>query len=176
MDYYEIEYKGIIRKLPIIAISPKIKVASVNLLGDTELVEVVAGFLITKIQKIDFDVLVGPEVKVVPLLHELSKRLGKKRYVICRKQIHGYMVRPVLTRLKPSLVLDGQDAEFLRGKKVVVVDDVVSSGRTMRMVEDLMEMVGAQVVAHLAVFKQGDLRDKIFEDLVVMDELPIFRS
>ena len=176
MDYYEIEYKGISRKLPIIAISPKIKVASVNLLGDTELVEAVSEILQGKIQDINFDTLVGPEVKVVPLLHDLSKRLGKKRYVICRKQIHGYMVKPVFTRLKPSLVLDGQDARYLKDKKVIVVDDVVSSGRTMRMVEDLMNMVGAQVVAHLAVFKQGDIQDTIFKDLVVMDDLPIFKS
>lgn len=170
------EFDGLKRKLPVIAISPKIKVASVNLLGDTKLVNVFAEVLSSKIKNTGFDCLVGPEVKVVPLLHELSKKLKKDRYVICRKQIHGYMVRPVVTKFKPSLVLDGQDAKYLKDKKVVVIDDVVSSGRTMRMVEDLMNVVGAKVVSHIAVFRQGDIKDEIFKDLIFLGELPVFKS
>jgi adenine phosphoribosyltransferase len=174
MDFYTITIGDQKKDLPIVALGPKIKVASLNLLGERKLVETISQELVPKLADIEFDYLVGPEVKVVPLLHELSKALGKDRYIVCRKQIHGYMVSPISSRMKPGLVLDGKDARDLRGKKVVVVDDVVSSGRTMRIVDDLIQIVGAQIVAHVAVFKQGDIQDEYLKNLIFLGELPVF--
>lgn len=176
MNFYLLKIGTIERKLPIVRLGKGISVASFNLLGDSEMVAKIAPLIIKKLVKIDFDVLVGPEVKVVPLLHEITRILGKKRYVVCRKNIHGYMVSPVSSRNKPGLILDGNDAAFLKGKNVVVVDDVVSSGSTMHVADELIEGVGGKVVAHAAVFKQGERNNDFFTNLICLGSLPVFRS
>lgn len=174
MEYHTLKIAGLERNLPIVAISPRVKIASFNLLGDKEMVEVLAKKMAKKIGGVNFDYLAGPEVKVLPLLHELSKILKKNRYIVCRKQIHGYMVSPVVSMIKPGLVIDGNDAKRLKCKKVIVVDDVVSSGRTMRVMDNLMSLVGAQIVAHIAVFKQGDREDGEMRNLIYLGKLPLF--
>lgn len=176
MKYYDLQIAGLKRKLPIVALGPKVKVASFNLLGDREMVEVLAGELVKKLKDIKFDYLVGPEVKVVPLLHELSKRLKKDKYIVCRKEIHAYMQSPIKTFQKPGLVLNGSDAELIKRKKVVIVDDVVSSGRTLYIVEELMKITEAEVVAKVAVFKQGKRLHEKQKDLIYLKTLPVFPS
>lgn len=176
MTFYRLELKGITRELPIVSMGPKIKIASFNLLGDGELVEAVSKALAKKLSKVDYDVLVGPEVKVVPLLHSLSGKLGRPRYVILRKSIMGYMVKPVSSKIKPSLVINGVDAEYLRGKKIVIVDDVVSTGRTINVVQELVESVGAKVVLSVAVLKQGEQKENIDAPFVYLGTLPLFSS
>jgi adenine phosphoribosyltransferase len=176
MDYYTLKLCGLTRKLPIVSLGPKLKIASFNLLGDGELVEVVAEALEKKIGKLDFDYLVGPEVKVVPLLQVLAKRIGKPRYVILRKHIMGYMTKPITNKSKPSLVLNGPDAELLKNKKVVIVDDVISTGRTVRVVEELMKMTETEVVKILAVLKQGEKEKEIKIPFTFLGTLPLFRA
>lgn len=176
MAFHLLKIGRLKRKLPIVSLGPKIKVASFNLMGDRVLVEVLAKSLARKLRKYQFDFLVGPEVKVVPLLHELSRILAKKRYVICRKSIHGYMVSPLRTPGKNGLVLDGTDAELIKDKKIIIVDDVVSSGNTLRLVENLTNQAGASVVARVAVFKQGGKIEKEIPDLIFLDSLPVFDS
>lgn len=176
MDYYTINVGGIKRELPIISISPKVKVASVNLLGDTELVKVLVDAIYNKIKSTEFDYLVGPEVKVVPLLYELSKKFKRDRYVVCRKQIHAYMQSPLKTRDKNGLVLGGTDVKLIKGKKVIIVDDVVSTGSTIYQVEKLMKLAGAHVVQKVALFKQGDRLHELQKDLIYLQELPVFNS
>lgn len=176
MNFYPLKIGTIERKLPIVSLGRGIKVASFNLLGDSEMVEVIASKMARKLAKIDFDFLVGPEVKVVPLLHEITRVLNKKRYVVCRKNIHGYMVSPVASHNKPGLILDGNDAALLKGKNVVVVDDVVSSGLTMQVADELINSVGGKVVAHAAVFKQGERNNDFFRNLICLGTLPVFKS
>jgi adenine phosphoribosyltransferase len=176
MKYHRLEIDGLVRELPVVSLTPKIKVASVNLLGDIEMVDVIAKKIVNRIKGYDFDSLVGPEVKVVPLLHELSKLMGKPNYVVCRKQIYGYMVKPIKTRLKPGLVLDGSDTKVIEDKKVIVIDDVVSSGRTLRVVGELMDSVNAEVVTNLAVFKQGDIQEGLPKNFIFMEKLPIIKT
>lgn len=182
MDYYELNVCGLIRKLPLIQVGRNTKIASFSILGDVELVDKLADEIAFALKDYTFDYIVGPEVKAVPLIHGVAKRLGHKRFVICRKSIKPYMVNPVgITPLshfpkhaKP-LVLNGEDASFLRDKKVFVVDDVISSGITMRMMNHLMDKVGAQVVGIFAAIKQGDQLQK-FENLHYLLELPIFKT
>lgn len=176
MNYYLLKIGTIEKKLPIVRLGKGIRVASFNLLGDSEMVEEIAVKMVKKLAKTDFDVLVGPEVKVVPLLHEITRILRKKRYIVCRKNIHGYMVAPVSSHDKPGLILDGDDAAFLKGKNVVVMDDVVSSGSTMRVADELIESVGGKVVAYAAVFKQGERNDDFFNNLICLGTLPVFKS
>jgi adenine phosphoribosyltransferase len=176
MNTYALKIGQIERNLPIVSLTPKVKVASFNLLGDTELVEVLATKLLKKIKNIDFDFLVGPEVKVVPLLQALSQLTKKRRYVVCRKQIHGYMVSPIKTGYKDSLVINGEDVKLIKGKKVIIVDDVVTTGRTIYIVEKLMEMAEAKVVGKVALFKQGERLHKSHHDLVYLRRLPVFED
>ena len=174
MNYYTLKVGSVERELPIVSLSPKIKVASVNLLGDTELVKELVEEIYKKIKNIEFDYLVGPEVKVVPLLHELAKKMKRNRYIVCRKRIHAYMQFPIKTGRESGLVINGTDAEFIKGKKVIIVDDVVSSGSTIYQVEKLMELAKADVVAKIALFKQGDTLHKFQQDLIYLQELPVF--
>lgn len=176
MNFYTLKIGNVTRKLPIVSLGPHFKVASFNLLGDQELVDIVARELTKKLKGVEFDYLVGPEVKVVPLLHELSQILKKKRYIVCRKEIHGYMVSPLKSREANGLVINGMDAVLIRNKKVVIVDDVVSTGSTIHSVETLTKLADATVVAKIAVFKQGERLHPKQNDLIYLGDLPVFTS
>lgn len=176
MDYYSLTIGKITRKLPLVTIGKSLKVASFNLLGDRELVEEIAPLMLDKLKDLKFDYLVGPEVKVVPLLHELAGKLGQSRYIVCRKNIHGYMVAPVRSGNKDGLVLNGQDADLIKGKKVVVVDDVVTSGNTLEIMDDLVKKAGGEVICHLAIIKQGDAPLKTSGKVIFLGKLPVFTS
>lgn len=148
-----------------------------------ELTEKAAKELAKKLKKYDFEYLVGPEVKVVPLIHSLASKLGHKKYVICRKSVKPYMISPSI--LKPlshfpkhvrPLVIDREDKAALSGKKVVIVDDVVSTGVTIRMISFLMEKIGAQVVATAAIIRQGEKQFDEIENFVYLAKLPIFKN
>jgi adenine phosphoribosyltransferase len=175
MDYYNLKIENITRKLPIVSLGPKVKVASLNLLGDRELVEALAKKLYKRIKKMEFDFLVGPEVKVVPLLQELSRLLRIDRYIICRKEIHAYMIKPIKTQKPPYLVISGADSALISGKKAIIIDDVITSGDTISAVEELMEKSNATVVAKIAVFKQGNRINIAREGILALAELPIFK-
>lgn len=181
MEYYTLELCGLSRQLPLVFVGKNTKLASFSLLGDTQLINKVADEFEKNLKKIEFDYLVGPEVKVVPLIYELSRRFKQKKFIICRKSVKPYMVSPVILKPLPhfpkhvrQLVLDGNDAQMLRGKKVIIIDDVISTGVTMRMMSKLMEKVGAKIVLCAAVLKQGEQFDK-FENLLTLAELPIFK-
>lgn len=176
MDYYTLKLCGLTRKLPIVSLGPKLKIASFNLLGDGELVEKIAKELTKEIKKFDFDYLVGPEVKVVPLLQVLSKKLDKPRYIVLRKNIMGYMIKPILNKSRPTLVLDGSDVKLLKSKKVVVVDDVISTGRTIKVVKELMQMVNAEVVGVVAILRQGEKLVEAEIPFYCLGELPVFEG
>lgn len=176
MEFYNLELCGLERRLPIVSLGPKVKIASFNLLGDVEMVKVAAQALVEKLRGLEFDFLVGPEVKVVPLLQELSTLLGKRRYILCRKNVRGYMVEPSVSRTKPQLVLDGPDRGRLQGKKVVVVDDVITTGRTLEVIKALMQEAGAEVVGVATVLKQSGDSGGLEKGLIFLGKLPVFPS
>jgi adenine phosphoribosyltransferase len=172
---YPIEIRGVHRELPIVQVGPNVAVALLNLLGDTELVEAVAAELNDRLPP-EVEILVTPEVKAVPLAHALS-RLSGKPYVVARKTEKPYMINPVsrtvvsITTGKPQLlVLDGHDAELIRGRKTAIVDDVVSTGSTLKGLSELIESVGGEVKAVLAVFTEGTPRS----DVLSLGHLPLF--
>ncbi|MFW6269467.1 MAG: phosphoribosyltransferase family protein [Bacillota bacterium] len=177
-EYYDLEISGFHRKLPVVHLKDNIWIASFVMLGDVNLVNFCAGALATKLAKIDFDYIVGPEAKVIPLLQSMATFLGNSHYVVCRKQVKGYMKDPVelevesiTTPGKQKLVLGGSDVERIKGKKVVLIDDVVSTGGTFDSMDSLMEKVGAEVIGRAAVLKEGDSYEK---DLIYLEDLPIF--
>lgn len=181
MEYYTLKICGLTRKLPLIYVGRRTRIASFSILGDVELVDRLADTIAEKLKPGNFDCLVGPEVKVVPLIHGVAKRLGHKRFVVCRKSAKPYMISPVILKplsyfprhVKP-LVLNGADADFLKGKKVVILDDVVSTGVTFRMMRKLMEKAGATVTGYFVALKQGEQFDK-FENMDYLAELPVFK-
>ncbi|MBI3559041.1 adenine phosphoribosyltransferase [Candidatus Gottesmanbacteria bacterium] len=179
MGYYELKICGLTRKLPIVAVGKNTSFANFSLLGDTQLINKVADGFAKDFKKMTFDYLVGPEVKVVPLIFELARRFKQEKFVVCRKSVKPYMVKPMI--LKPlgyfpkhvrQLVIDGPDAELLKNKKVVVLDDVVSTGVTMRMMGKLMEKVGAKTVKFAAVLKQGKQFDGTPE-IFYLETIPV---
>ncbi len=182
MEYHTLEICGLTRKLPLIYVGKKTRLASFSILGDVELVNALADIIAKELKKIDFDYLVSPEVKVVPLTHGVALRLGHKRFVVCRKSIKPYMISPI--KINPlshfpkhatPLVIDGVDAERLQGKRVVILDDIISSGVTMRMMTHLLSKVGAIVVSYFAVIKQGEQFDQL-QNLEFLAEIPIFKE
>lgn len=181
METYTIELYGLKRTLPLVHIGRQTKLANFTLLGDIELVDALADAFTEKLRALAFDYMVAVEVKVVPLVHGIAKRLGHKRFVVCRKRVKPYMVDPIIMRPPPDypkhvlpLVINGRDTVFLKGKRVIVMDDVVSTGMTMRLMHALMEKVGATVVACAAVLRQGEQFTQLPNFLFVAD-LPIVK-
>ena len=176
MQYYPLDFYGLKRELPIVSLGPKVKIASVNLLGDRELVNKAADKLFDRIKNIEFDYLVGPEVTVLPLIHELSNIVGHSKYVICRKGIKGYMVNPIKSNSHPNLVLNGVDAKMIAKKKVIIVDDVVTSGKTIKTLEELLSKVDSKIVASVSIFKQGDGPIEEIDNFIFLQKIPIFNN
>ncbi len=173
---YPVEIGGVRRELPIVKVGEGVAVALLNLLGDTELTEAAARELAKRLPE-GTQVLVTPEVKAVPLAHAISVRTGVP-YVVARKTAKPYMINPVsrevvsITTGKPQLlVLDGADVERIRGRKVTIVDDVVSTGSTLKGLKELIESVGGEVAGVLAVFTEGNPRD----DVIALGHLPLFK-
>lgn len=177
--HYQLEVCGLKRNLPVIQVGDDLWIASFVMLGDTQLVNVCAGALASKLAGYDFDFLVGPEAKAVPLLHALSTVLGHRQYIVCRKSVKSYMQDPLVAEVESittqgvqKLVLDGIDAARISGKRVAVVDDVVSTGGSIEAVEALMSKAGAEIVCKAAVLKEGS---GYTGDLIYLQELPVFR-
>lgn len=173
---HRITVGGIARELPVVDVGG-VSVALLNLLGDTELTEAAADELARRLPA-GVEGFVTPEVKAVPLAHALSVRTGLP-YVVARKTVKPYMVDPVtrevvsITTGKPQLlVLDGNDVERLAGRRVAIVDDVVSTGGTLEGLKELLRSVGAEVVATLVVFTEGDANGR--DDVIALGHLPLF--
>ncbi len=145
------------------------------MLGDTEITEE-AGKALAKLLPPDIQILITPEVKAVALAHVISRETGKP-YVVIRKTLKPYMVDAVSTEVvsittgKPqTLVLDGFDVAKIRGKKVAIIDDVVSSGGTLHSITEIIKQVGGEVSAVLAVFTEGQERPEV----IALGHLPLF--
>lgn len=153
----------------------EVSVALLNLLGDAELTERAAEGLAARMPE-TIEVLVTPEVKAVPLAHALSRRTGVP-YVVARKSVKPYMVDAIqktvvsITTGRPQdLVIDGPDVARLQGRKVAIVDDVVSTGGTMDALTEMLQEIGAEVAATMVVFTEGDAR----HDVIALGHLPLF--
>jgi len=175
---YELEVCGLKRQLPIIKVADDLWIASFVMMGDVQLVNICAAGLATRLAGYDFDIMVGPEAKVVPLLQSLSTIMAHTRYVVCRKSAKAYMKDPLIvevesitTKGRQTLVLDSPDVARIREKRVAIVDDVVSTGGSIQGVEKLLARAGAQIVCRAAVLREGDMYKG---DLIYLKDLPVF--
>jgi adenine phosphoribosyltransferase len=184
-EYFEIEVAGLRRRLPVVPISDSLWIAAFVLWGDVELTNACARAISARLQPMDFDYVVSIEAKALPLVHMVATYLsdpitGRYRpYIVLRKSVKGYMKRPLTVMVKSitteapqTLVLDGPEADRLHGSRVVVVDDVVSTGGSLRACEDLLTQVGAQVIARATVLlEEGGYENP---NLISLGTLPIF--
>lgn len=176
MDYYKLNVCGLERNLPIIQISDNLKIASFVLLGDAELAEK-AGLELSK--KVDADIILTAEAKGISLAHEIAKNVGEKSFVVARKSEKAYMNEPInvevnsiTTKNTQKLFLDFKDVEKIKGKKIALVDDVISTGESMNALESLVEKAGGKVVQKFAILAEGDAADR--DDIIFLEKLPIF--
>ncbi|MBI3362293.1 MAG: adenine phosphoribosyltransferase [Chloroflexi bacterium] len=177
-ETYAVEIAGVKRNLPLFEVKPGLKIAVLNILGDTELVEAAASALAQRLSEVTYDLLVTAEAKSIPLIHGLSVRT-KKPYVVLRKSYKPYMGETVqaetlsITTGEPqTLHLDEKDRDLVKGKRVLLVDDVISTGSTLQGMRLVLTKAGADVVAESAIFTEGE-RAK-WENIVALGHLPVF--
>ncbi|WP_022819623.1 phosphoribosyltransferase family protein [Fusobacterium russii] len=177
MKYYTLNIAGLKRDLPIIKLSDSLSIASFVILGDTELVEKTAPILANKLPEID--VLVTAEAKGIPLIYEISKILNLKSYIVARKSVKAYMENPIevtvnsITTSNPQkLYLNNEDVKKIKGKRVALIDDVISTGQSLKALEDLVLKAGGNIVAKAAILAEGDAKDR--KDIIFIEELPLF--
>jgi adenine phosphoribosyltransferase len=177
-DTYPVEIAGVKRDLTLFEIKPGLKIAVLNILGDTELVEAAASALAERLASIQYDLLVTAEAKSIPLVHALSVRT-RKAYVVLRKSYKPYMGETVqaetlsiTTGAPQTLHLDEKDRELVSGKRVVLVDDVISTGSTLQGMRLVLNKAGAEVVAEAAIFTEGERAQ--WQNIIALGHLPVF--
>lgn len=174
---YRLKLAGIERDLPLCPIGEDLYIGAFIMFGDVELTEKCAQALIKKAP--EHDVIITAESKGIPLAYEMCRLSGKNRYVLARKSVKLYMkdvvkceTQSITTAAKQTLYIDGDDAEYLRGKKVLVVDDVISTGGSLLSLENLVEQAGGNIVGKLTVLAEGDAASR--DDIIFLEKLPLF--
>ena len=177
MKTYTLHVAGLRRDLPIIKLSYDLSIASFVILGDTEIVKKTAPMIAKKLPEVDF--VVTAEAKGIPLAYEISKILNLNEYIVARKSIKAYMEEPIevevnsiTTTNSQKLYLNNQDANKIKGKRVALIDDVISTGQSLKALERLVEKAGANVVAKAAILAEGDAKDR--KDIIFLEALPTF--
>lgn len=173
---YTLHVAGLTRELTICKVNDHMDIAAFIMLGDAELTEASAGELLKKCP--EFDVLLTAEAKGIPLAHEMSRQSGKP-YVCARKGVKLYMKDPVVvedqsitTAGKQKLVVDRKDLDKMSGRRVLVVDDVISTGGSLKALDELAKMTDCTVVGQAAVLAEGDAAER--DDIIFLEALPLF--
>ena len=176
---YKMNIAGLDRELPLCPISDKLMIGAFVIFGDPELTTACAKALLARCP--EHDVLITAESKGIPLICEMARLNGNERYVLARKAPKLYMrdvltveVRSITTDHKQTLCLDGGDAEYMKGKRVVIVDDVISTGESLRALEQLVEHAGGNIVGRMAILAEGEAQNR--PDLIYLEKLPLFNG
>ncbi len=176
---YKMNIAGLTRELKLCPLNESLSIAAFIMFGDVELTEHCARALLAKAP--EFDVMITAESKGIPLCYEMSRQAGINRYVLARKGIKVYMtdvvkyeLTSITTQHKQALYLDGDDAAYMRGKRVLIVDDVISTGESLTALENLVETAGGRIVGRMAVLAEGDAQDRT--DITYLEKLPLFHA
>lgn len=177
MDSYTLKVGNITRELPIMQVSDTMKIAVFISLGDTELISSVAPLLVKKMPEVD--VIITAETKGIPIAHEITRLLNLPRYTVARKTKKPYMnialndeVFSISTQKLQNLYLDTKDVDLLKGKRVAIVDDVISTGESIKAMERLVEAAGGNTVARVCILAEGEAADR--KDIIYLEPLPLF--
>lgn len=175
--YYPLEVAGVKRELPICKVNDELYIGAFVIFGDVELTVACAKALCEKLP--EHDVLITAEAKGIPLICEMARICNNERYVVARKAPKLYMKEPIAVEVRSIttaslqiLYLDKSDADYMKGKRVVIVDDVVSKGESLRAIERLVEAAGGNIVKKMTILAEGDAADRT--DITYLEELPLF--
>ena len=176
-EYYNMTVAGVNRNLPICPLNDKLCIAGFVIFGDVELTHACARDLLEKAP--EFDLLITAESKGIPLAHEMAAQAGMNKYILARKAPKLYMKDPVAVEVKSitttarqTLYLDKLDMEAMKGKKILIVDDVISTGESLAALVSLVEQAGGEIVGKMAILAEGDAKDR--EDILYLEYLPLF--
>ena len=168
---------GLERNLPMFPVNDKLTIAAFVIFGDVELTVKCASELIKKIP--EHDIMITAEAKSIPLIHEMARQTGVNSYVVARKKAKVYMsdvievnVNSITTHGQQKLYLGKEDADKLMGKRVLIIDDVISTGESLHALEALVEMVGGNIVGKAAILAEGDAAGR--KDITFLEKLPLF--
>lgn len=174
---YSIEIAGLKRDLPLCPVNEDLYIGAFVMFGDTEITVAAAKELLAKAP--EHDIMITAESKGIPLLYEMARQSGEKRYIVARKgpklymqNIHTTYVNSITTEARQMLCIDGADGEAMRGKRVLIVDDVISTGESLLALEKLISEVGGNVVGRMAVLAEGDAIKR--DDIIYLAPLPLF--
>lgn len=176
-DHYEMEIAGVTRQLPLCPINEDLYIGAFIMFGDVELTRCCAGELLKKAP--EHDVLITAEAKGIPLICEMARQEGVNHYVVARKGPKLYMknlittdVDSITTAKTQTLCIGERETQMLRGKRVLIVDDVISTGESLLALEKLVGLAGGNIVGKMAVLAEGDAIGR--EDLIYLEPLPLF--
>ena len=174
---YKMNIAGLERELPLCPVSDNLDIAAFIIFGDVELTVKCAEALVPLLP--EHDIMLTAEAKSIPLIHELAKQQGENEYIIARKGEKVYMpspisvnVRSITTQRVQTLYLGADDAEKMNGKRVLIIDDVISTGESLKALEALVSKAGGKTVGRAAVLAEGDAADR--NDIIFLEKLPVF--
>ena len=179
MNYYPMNIAGIDRKLPICRVTDDLYIGAFVIFGDQELTVACADALLKTAP--EYDYIITAEAKGIPLIHEMARQSGAKKYFLARKKPKLYMtgvfevtVRSITTEGEQKLYLDTADAEMMKGKKILIVDDVISTGESLKAIEALVEKAGGIIAGRMCILAEGDALDR--DDIIYLNPLPLFNA
>ena len=175
--YYKMNIAGLDRYLPICPLNENLQIAGFVIFGDPELTTACSAALLERAP--EYDYMISAEAKGIPLVHEMARLAGNQKYFLARKAPKLYMtgvfeaaLRSITTESDQKLYLDVADADLIRGKKILIVDDVISTGQSLAAIEHLVEKAGGIICGKMAILAEGDAQDR--EDLIYLEKLPLF--
>jgi len=175
--YYHMNIAGCERDLPLCPLNESLMIAGFVIFGDPELTTACAKALLDRAP--EYDYLISAEAKGIPLVHEMARLAGNQKYFLARKAPKLYMtgvlevnVRSITTAKEQKLYLDTADAAIMKGKRILIVDDVISTGESLRALEELVKTAGGEICGKMAILAEGDAQDR--EDLIYLEKLPLF--
>ena len=176
---YEMDIAGLKRELPLCRVTDELYIGAFVMFGDVELTVHCAAELLKRAP--EYDYLIATEAKAIPLLYEMARQSGAEKYFLARKGAKAYMtgvfeveVRSITTMHIQKLVIDTADAEMIKGKKVLIVDDVISTGESLHAMEELVKRAGGIIAGKMAVLAEGDAKDR--DDIITLAPLPLFNA
>ena len=175
--YYKMNVAGLTRYLPICPLNDKLSIAGFVIFGDQELTVACARDLLKKAPAYDY--IITAESKGLPLAHEMARQANNSKYILARKGPKLYMrdlfsvsVNSITTAKEQKLYLDGADATLMKGKRILIVDDVTSTGESLKALEALVEKAGGNVCGRMAILAEGDAQKR--QDIIYLEKLPLF--
>ena len=175
--FYRMNVAGLDRDLPICKVTDSLYIAGFVIFGDQELTVACARELLARAP--EYDYIITAEAKGIPLAHEMARQAGDAKYILARKAPKLYMtevfsstVKSITTAKEQTLYLDGADAALMQGKRILIVDDVISTGESLKALEVLVEKAGGNICGRMAILAEGDAQTR--EDLIYLEKLPLF--